>query len=78
MPRTSYFSYPFIIIGGSRSFLYPGRGFISAFFKRLVCSTLWILMCGGSSSRYKCLIYFKILNGPVTCRLSLRLGWLVY
>ena len=78
MPRTSHFSYPFIIIGGLRSFSYPGKGFIGAFLKRLVCSTLWILTCGGNSSRYEYPTCFKILNRPAACRLSLRFGRSVY
>ena len=77
MPRTSHSSCPFIVIGGLGSFSYPGRGFIGVFLRRSACNTLWILMCGGSSSWYEYLIYSKILNGPAACRLSLGLGWLV-
>ena len=77
MPRTSYSSCPFIITGGLGSFFCFGKGFISAFLRRSACSTLWILMCGGSFSRYECLTCFKILKGPAAYRLSLELGWLV-
>ena len=77
MPRTSHFSCPFIVISDLRSSFCPGKGFIGTFLRRLVCNTLWILMCGGSSNRYKYFIYFKILKGPAACRLSLRLGWSV-
>ena len=78
MPHTSHFSCLFNIIGGLGFFSYPNKGFIGVFFKRLACSTLWILMCGGNSSRYKYPTYSKILNGPAICRLNLRLGWSVY
>ena len=78
MPRTFYFSYPFIIIGDLGSFFYPGKGFINVFFRRLVYSTLWILICGGNSSQYKCPTYFKILKRPAAYKLSLRLSRLVY
>ena len=74
MPRTSHSSYPFIVISGLRSFSYPGKGFIGVFLRRLACSTLWILMCGGSSSRYEYPTCFKILKRPAACRLSLGLG----
>ena len=74
MPRTSHSSYPFIVIGGLRSFSYPGKGFIGAFLRRLTCSTLWILTCGGSFNRYKYPIYSKILNRPAAYKLNLRLG----
>ena len=77
MPRTSHSSCPFIIIGGLGSFSYPGKGFIGAFLKRLMCSTSWILMCGGNSSRYEYPICSKILNGPAVCRLNLGFGWSV-
>ena len=36
MPRTSHFSYPFIVIGGLEFFFYPGKGFIGVFLRRLV------------------------------------------
>ena len=74
MPRTSHFSYPFIIISGLGFFFYPGKGFIGAFLRRLIYNTLWILIYGGNSSRYKYLTYFKILNGPAAYKLNLRLG----
>ena len=78
MPRTSHSSYPFIVISGLGFFFWPGKGFISAFFRRLVCSMLWILIYGGNFSRYECPTYSKILKGLAACRLSLRLGRLVY
>ena len=78
MPRTSHFSCHSIVIGGLGSSSYPGKGFIGAFLRRLACSTLWILMCGGSSSRYEYPICSKILKRPAVCKLSLGLGRLVY
>ena len=78
MPRTSHFSCPFTVIGGLRSFFYPGKGFIGAFLRRSACSTSWILICGGSFNRYEYPTCSKILNRPVIYRLSLRLGRLVY
>ena len=77
MPRTSYFSCSFIITGGLRASFWPGKGFIGAFLRRSACSTSWILMCGGSSSRYKCLTYSKILERPAACKLNLGLGRLI-
>ena len=74
MPRTSYSSCPSIVTGGLGSFSWPGKGFIEAFLRRLACSTLWILTCGGNSSRYEYPTCSKILKGPAACRSSLRLG----
>ena len=67
MPCTSHFSCLFIIISGLGSSFYPGKGFIRAFLRRLACNTLWILICGGNSSRYKYPTYFKILKGLAAC-----------
>ena len=77
MPRTSHFSCPFIVTGGSGSFSCSGKGFIGAFFRRLTCSTSWILTCGGNSSRYEYPTCSKILKGPAAYRLNLRLSWSV-
>ena len=78
MPRTSHSSYPFIVISGLGSFFCPTKGFINAFLRRLTCNTLWILMRGGNSSRYKYPIYSKILKRPAAYKLNLKLGWSVY